>query len=123
MLGSDQGGYRGVEAVVDKDLAGGILADAVEATLYLILTDVPAVYLDYGKPTQRPLGTVGLDEMISYSAEGHFAAGSMGPKVEAAIKFAREKGHKTIITSLDLALEAIEGRAGTCLAAAGCGEA
>ncbi len=123
VLGSEQGGYQGVEAVVDKDLAGGILADAVGATIFLILTDVPAVYLDYGKPTQRPLGTVSLDEMVSYSREGHFAAGSMGPKVEAAVKFARERGHKTIITSLELALEAIEGRAGTCLAASGCGEA
>ena len=108
------GGYQGIEAVIDKDLAAALLADAVESQLLLILTDVPGAYLHYGTPNQQLLGEVTIEEIASYAAAGHFAAGSMGPKVEAAIRFvSRGKGRCAIITALDSAIRALQGKAGT----------
>ncbi|HHX87986.1 MAG TPA: carbamate kinase, partial [Firmicutes bacterium] len=107
------GTIRGIEAVIDKDLAGERLAEIVGAEVLLMLTDVPRVFLRYGKPDQEELKTVTVKEMEKYIQQGHFAAGSMGPKVEAAVRFVQKPGRRAIITSLDQAVSAIEGTAGT----------
>jgi carbamate kinase len=107
------GSYSGVEAVIDKDRAGFKLAQAVQADKFLILTDVEKVFLNFNKPDQKVLDRITVKEAESYSAEGHFLAGSMGPKIEAAIRFVKWSGKETIITSLDKALEAVEGKTGT----------
>jgi carbamate kinase len=105
---------HGVEAVIDKDFAAQKLAELVNADVLLILTAVPQVYIDFKKETERALEEVSVEELEKLASEGHFAPGSMLPKVEAAIQFARSKpGRKTIITSLDKAVEALQGLAGT----------
>src|SRR5438876_7712607 len=83
------GQWRGVEAVIDKDYASALLAVELHADLYVILTGVPKVAIDYGKPTQRAIDRMTVEEAQRYNAEGQFPAGSMGPKIEAAIQFAR----------------------------------
>eukprot|EP00708_Paratrimastix_pyriformis_P003795 GAFH01002593.1.p4 GENE.GAFH01002593.1~~GAFH01002593.1.p4 ORF type:complete len:84 (-),score=42.12 GAFH01002593.1:151-402(-) len=83
----------------------------------MILTDVPAAIINYGKPNAQALGTVRLAEMEQYQREGHFAPGSMGPKVEACLRHVRATGHKAIITSLDKAVDALAGAAGTHIVA------
>lgn len=95
------GGYDGVEAVIDKDRAAAILAPALGADTLVIATDVPAAVIGFGTPDARPLGHVSLAEMRDYLAEGHFGAGSMGPKVEAACSFVSAGGSAAVITSLD----------------------
>jgi carbamate kinase len=107
------GSYTGVEAVIDKDRAGFVLAQAVSAQALLILTDVEKVYLRYGRPDAAPLDRLTVTQAQRYLAEGHFLAGSMGPKIEAALRFARWSRREAIITSLDKALEATLGRTGT----------
>jgi len=111
----DNGEYKGVEAVIDKDLAGEKLAEAVNADVFLILTDVEEVKLNYGKPDERGVDKMSLTEAKKYLEEGHFLPGSMGPKVRACIKFLEWGGEKAIITSLDKVLEALEGKAGTLI--------
>lgn len=106
-------GLQGVEAVIDKDLAGQRLANDLGADALLILTDVEAVALDWGLPTQRFLHDVSLNEAKSYQAEGHFQAGSMGPKVAAACNFIAAGGELAIITSLAAATAALVGKTGT----------
>ena len=108
-----ESGYRGVEAVIDKDLAAERLASELSADCLMILTDVSNVMLNYRQPDEKKLGQVSLDEMEKYMAEGHFKAGSMKPKVDACIRFVRSSGKKAIITSLAQAAEAAEGKAGT----------
>ena len=105
--------YCGVEAVIDKDLTSSVLASNIDASLLIILTDVPQVLLDFGKPTQRPLGAVTLEELEAYYDEGHFPPGSMGPKIEAVIRFLRAGGRRAMITNAASLEHAIEGRAGT----------
>lgn len=107
------GQYDGVEAVIDKDLAGELLAASVKADLLMILTDVPRVAVHYGTPQQQWLERLTLAEMESLEKEGHFKAGSMGPKVKAILRFVRSGGERGVIASLDEALEALEGGAGT----------
>lgn len=107
------GGLAGVEAVIDKDLAAERLAHDVKADILLILTDVPQVLVDYRQPLERALGRVSSSELEEYQAEGHFKAGSMGPKVEATLRFVRNGGSRAIIARLDEALEALEGTRGT----------
>ncbi len=109
------GSLSGVEAVIDKDRAGFILAQAVSAHAFLILTDVDKVFLNFGKPEQRALDRLTVAEARVYLAEGQLLAGSMGPKIEAAMRFTWWSGHESIITSLDKALQAVLGRAGTRL--------
>lgn len=106
------GTLRGVEAVIDKDLAGAELAKEVKADILMILTDVERVALNYGKPDQRGLDVLTVDEARAYGAEGHFKAGSMGPKVEAAVRFV-EAGGEAVIGSLMRLLDCLEGRSGT----------
>jgi|CZCA01.1.fsa_nt_gi carbamate kinase len=110
----EKGGlYKGVEAVIDKDLGGECLARDVGADVLLILTDVAHVALHYKTPHQVDLHTVQLDDLIRYQQEGHFKAGSMGPKVEACRRFVERGGEAAIIAQLDRAVEAIHGNAGT----------
>ncbi len=108
----DGDSLRGVEAVIDKDLASERLAAEVGVDVLLILTDVSNVMLNYGEPGQRPLHEVRLAEAEAYEQEGHFGAGSMGPKVAACLRFVR-RGGQAVVTSLEGALDALEGRAGT----------
>ena len=103
----------GVEAVIDKDLTSSLLGLEVGAELMVILTDVDHVYLNYNTPEQRPLHAVTLAETEQYIKEGHFAAGSMGPKVEAVANFLRGGGKRGLITSAVRLREALDGRAGT----------
>lgn len=105
----------GVDAVIDKDLAGERLAVDVEAKIFLILTDVDEVKLNYKTPEEKGLSHITLEEAKRYHAEGHFAKGSMEPKVRAAIRFIEAGGEKAIITSLDKAVDALEGNAGTTI--------
>ena len=105
--------YEGVEAVIDKDLTSSVLAAEIGAELLIILTDVPQVYVHYGKPEQRALGAVTLEEIEALQAEGHFGKGSMGPKVEAIVDFLRAGGKRGLITSPARLADAMDGRAGT----------
>jgi carbamate kinase len=106
------GALVGVEAVIDKDRASALLAKDLHADLYVMLTDVEAVYVDYGQPTQRALGAVPVAEVEQYT----FPAGSMGPKVEAACDFARATGKVAVIGSLKEAADLIGGDKGTRVA-------
>ncbi len=107
------GRFAGVEAVIDKDLTSSALAADLGAALLVILTAVPQVYVRHGKPDQRPLGAVTLEEIEGLHAEGHFPPGSMGPKVEAVIRFLRAGGRRALITNPESLPMAIDGRAGT----------
>ncbi len=107
------GTYKGVEAVIDKDLAGERLAQEVGADILLILTDVPNAYINYKKENEKALGEVKVEEIEKYQEEGHFKAGSMGPKVKAAIRFVKDGGKMAIITALEKAVDALSGKAGT----------
>lgn len=105
--------FAGVDAVIDKDLVSARLAEEVGVDIFVIATDVDGVALNYGKPDQRFLQSVTLDEASKYILEGHFSAGAMLPKVEAAMQFAGNKGKRAVITSVDKLMEAIDGNAGT----------
>ncbi|MDI6617158.1 MAG: carbamate kinase [Clostridiales bacterium] len=109
----EKGTYKGVEAVVDKDFSGELLALNLDADTLIILTDVPKVYVNFKKDNQRALDTVSIEEIKKYQSEGQFKAGSMGPKVEACRRFIEKGGRNAIITSLDTAVKALEGMAGT----------
>jgi len=109
----ENGILHGVEAVIDKDLAGERLASAIRADVLMILTDVDRVYLNYGKENQKPLIKVTLSEIKKYYDEGHFSPGSMGPKVLAAIRFIENGGKRAIIAHLYEAYNALKGSAGT----------
>jgi carbamate kinase len=113
MVRDDDGALRGVEAVIDKDLAGARLAIETGAELFVILTDVDGVAVGYGTPEERWLGEVGVDELRALQREGHFAPGSMGPKVEAALRFVEATGHPAVIASLDNVGPAVRGEVGT----------
>ena len=107
------GDLQGVDAVIDKDLATSLLARELGAEYFINLTQVDRVYLNYGGEGQRGLHDIGLEEIKSLHRQGHFPAGSMGPKIEAAIEFLQAGGKTVIITSPELIGEAMEGRAGT----------
>jgi carbamate kinase len=109
VINLDNGGIIGIEAVIDKDLASSLLARQLGADMLLMLTDVDAVYLDWGTPQARPLGWVQASALSATA----FAAGSMGPKVEAAVAFAIESGKPAAIGRLEDATEIIAGQRGT----------
>lgn len=111
-------GLRGVEAVVDKDLASALLATALDVDIFVMATDVDRVYLDYGRPGARGLDAVHPKSLRHYAAAGAFPPGSMGPKVEAALRFVDAGGREALITSHDRLVEALQGRAGTHVVAA-----
>ena len=108
-------GWEGVDAVVDKDLAAAVLARDLGATLLLILTDIDAVYLDYGTPAQRALRTLTVADAERLDSDGAFGEGSMAPKIRAAVAFVRATGGRAIITELSRGLEAVGGEAGTTI--------
>jgi carbamate kinase len=105
--------FRGVDAVIDKDLASAVLAGEIRADIFIIASDVPGVSVDWGKPLQQQLRKVPLAELERYMAEGHFPAGSMGPKVQAILQFHRATGNRGVICHLEDIERAIAGEAGT----------
>ena len=108
-------GWEGLDAVVDKDLAAAVLARDLDAELLLILTDVDAVYLDWGKPTQRALRELSVADAQRLDGERAFGEGSMAPKVRAAVDFVRRTGGRAIITELSRGRAAVRGEAGTAI--------
>jgi carbamate kinase len=103
----------GSEAVIDKDRSSALLANGLNVDLFIISTDTDQVYLDYKKDTQRGIRNASAGEMQKYYENKQFPAGSMGPKVESAIRFIRNGGKKVIITSYEYLSDALEGKAGT----------
>lgn len=108
-------GLVGVDAVIDKDLTAGLLAREVRAELLIMLTDVDSVYLNYGRANQRRIGEMDIREAGQYLKEGQFPPGSMGPKVEASIRFLRAGGSRVVITDFDSLEKALAGGAGTTM--------
>jgi carbamate kinase len=107
------GDYKGIEAVIDKDLTSSILATEIGADLFIVLTAVAQVYAGFNTPQQRALGAVTLREIEELRDQGHFPPGSMGPKIDAVIEFLRRGGVRALITNPDSLGDAIEGRGGT----------
>jgi carbamate kinase len=110
-------GWEGIDAVVDKDLAAAVLARDLGAELLLILTDVDAVYAEWGTPRQRPLRQLSVGEAVAMDEQKAFGEGSMAPKIRAAVDFVRRTGGRAIITSLELGQKAVRGEAGTSITA------
>ena len=102
-------GLEGIEAVVDKDLVAALVAEELHADLFVVLTDVPAVMVDFGTPQQRPLADVTPAELAQHS----FPAGSMGPKIEAVYQFVTTTGNRAAVGSLDDVAAVVDGTAGT----------
>jgi carbamate kinase len=109
----DADGLRGVEAVIDKDLGAALMAQTVDADVLVIATDVSHAVLRYGTPGAEEIGRVSVAEMRRYAAEGHFASGSMGPKVDAACRFVERAGGQAVITNLENIRDAVTGGTGT----------
>lgn len=109
----ENGNLRGVAAVIDKDLASAVLAKEIGADLLLISTAVEKVYLNFGKPDQKPLDKMTVAEAKKYIAEGHFKPGSMLPKVQACVQFIESGGAEALITCPEALPAALEGRTGT----------
>jgi carbamate kinase len=105
--------YRGVEAVIDKDLTSAVLAREVGVELFIILTAVPQVYVGFGTDQQRALGAVTLSEIERLQGEGHFPDGSMGPKIDAVVEYLRGGGTRALVTDPASLARAIDGQAGT----------
>lgn len=108
----DSGLLHGLEAVIDKDRSGLKLAQQINADVFMMLTDVPNVFINFGKENEQKLSRITVEEAEQYVAEGQFPAGSMLPKMQAAIEFAK-LGKEAIICSLDQAAAALDGKAGT----------
>jgi carbamate kinase len=116
VIEKEDGTLEGVAAVIDKDLAAEKLSEDIDADILMILTEVEKVSLNFKKPDQIDLENITVAEAEKYIEEGHFAPGSMLPKIQAAVKFAKTNpGKKAIITSLYKAVEAVEGKAGTVI--------
>lgn len=109
----EEGNLSGAAAVIDKDYASGLLAAKLNADSFIISTAVEQVYINFGKPDQKGLTEVTLEEAKKYLAEGHFAKGSMAPKVEAVVAFLEAGGHTAIITNPENLSKAVRGEAGT----------
>jgi carbamate kinase len=109
------GQWRGIEAVIDKDRAAALLASELDADVFMILTNVAQVSIDFGKPAQRPLDRLTAAEAEKYLGEGQFPPGSMGPKIEAAIQFVRTSGKTVLITDVEHVRDAIAGNGGTTI--------
>ncbi|MFC2131680.1 carbamate kinase [Bacteroidota bacterium] len=107
------GEIKGIEAVIDKDRSSALLSKDLNVDLFIISTDTDQAYLNFKKENQIGIKTASVDEMQKYFDEGHFAPGSMGPKVESAIKFIRDGGKKVIITSYEFLMDALDEKAGT----------
>ncbi len=113
VIRDEKGCLKGVPAVIDKDFAAEKIGTFIGAELLLLITPVDRVAINFGTPEQKNLSKITLEEAERYFSEGHFAPGSMGPKIQAAIQFLRSGGKKAIITSLDCIESAIKGEAGT----------
>jgi carbamate kinase len=113
VIESGDGTLKGVEAVIDKDFTAVLLALALNAEILLTVTAIDAVALDFGKPTQRWIDSMSLSEARRHLKEGQFAAGSMGPKIEAAVSFLEKGGKGVCVSSAGKIDAALEGRAGT----------
>jgi carbamate kinase len=111
----ENGQYKGIEAVIDKDFAGELLAELVQADYFVVLTDVEKVSINFNKPNQKNLDQMTISQAKQYSDQGHFAPGSMAPKVKAAVKFIKSGGQKSIITHPFNILEALKGQTGTTI--------
>ena len=109
------GWLEGVDAVIDKDRASAVLARDIGAQELLILTETEYVALDFGRPNQRNLHRITTAEVERYYGEGHFPPGSMGPKIEAAVKFLRSGGRRVIICALSKFIESLDGKSGTTI--------
>jgi len=109
------GQWRGVEAVIDKDYASALLAIELKADIYVVLTGVTKVAIDFGKPAQRFLDRMSVEEAQKHLADGQFPPGSVGPKIEAAIQFVRASGKSVLITDVEHLREALEGGEGTVI--------
>mgnify|MGYP000984393274 CR=1 FL=1 len=109
----DGDGLKGIAAVIDKDYASSLLANGINADLFIISTAVDKVSLNFGKENQIDLDHITLEEAKQYAKEGHFAAGSMGPKINAIIRFLENGGKEALITSPGKIEEALEGKNGT----------
>jgi len=110
---NDRGEFEGIEGVIDKDLAGEKLAEAVAADILMILTDVPKVKLGFGTAEEREVDRMNVAQAKKYLQEGHFLEGSMAPKVRACIRFIEYGGEEAIVTSLDRAWLAVQNQEGT----------
>jgi len=112
------GALRGVEAVIDKDLTATVLAKSLSVDVLLIATDVSHVMVDFGKPHARELGRISAAELHGYAEQGQFGSGSMGPKVEAILRFVDSGGRRAVITSLDRIADGVTGTYGTVVESA-----
>lgn len=110
--------FQGVEAVIDKDFTASLIAREVKAELFVILTNVPRVYLNYGRPDETPLSVMTVDEALEYLSQNHFPPGSMGPKIEAAVEYVRSGGNEVLITSANHLKASLINRSGTKIIAA-----
>jgi len=118
VIENEDGSLEGIAAVIDKDLAAERLAEDMDADILMILTEVENVSINYNKPNQENLSHLTIEQAEKYMDEGHFAPGSMLPKVLAAVNFAKSKpGRKSLITSLYKAVDALEGNCGTIIEA------
>ncbi len=115
VVAEESGRLQGVEAVVDKDHTGALFAGIIGADDLLILTDVPKVALNFGRPDQVDMDTLTVAEAERYLADGQFPPGTMGPKIEAAVRFIESGGERVIISSLEQARGALAGEAGTTI--------
>jgi len=106
---------EGVEAVIDKDLASAQLAIDINADLFIILTNVEQCFINFRKPNEIKLRDLNLDEALTYFEQGHFTAGSMGPKVQSVIEFVQSTGKNAIITHIEKLTQALEGKSGTLI--------
>ncbi|HET8798251.1 MAG TPA: carbamate kinase, partial [Thermoanaerobaculia bacterium] len=109
------GQWRGVEAVIDKDYASAKLAADLDADLFIILTGVSKIAIDFGKPGQQNLARMTVAEAEKHLADGQFPPGSMGPKVESAVQFVRAARKQVLVTDVEVLREALEGSDGTLI--------
>jgi carbamate kinase len=107
------GAFRGIEAVIDKDSSAALLATSLGAEVLVLVTDVELVAVDFGTPRQRPIERMTVEEAEAHLRTGQFPAGSMGPKVSAAVRFLRSGGQRVVITSAEHVAEAVRGEHGT----------
>lgn len=110
---NEEGNLKGIEAVIDKDRTAGLLAEELRADLFVILTSVDRVYLNFGRPDQVAAGTLTVSEVRRHLRDGQFPSGSMGPKMETAVGFVESTGKEVLITSVEKLKDALSGRAGT----------
>jgi carbamate kinase len=101
VVAGPDGGYKSVEAVIDKDLASALLGSKINANELYILTDVPQAYINFRQPNEKALDEITVEQAKKYLAEEHFKEGSMAPKIRAAIKFVENGGTKSVITTAD----------------------